>query len=166
MTLLAQLREDVRANRGQTKGQLVVAAYRVAHAVRRPLDRRPQPWALPVGVLYRVLVEWVLTVEIPWGTVVGRRLRVFHGAGIVVNDRTVLGDDVTLRQNVTLGNVRPDGPCPVIGDRVELGAGCIVLGGIRVGDDARVGAGAVVTKDVPAGATVVGNPARILEPRA
>ena len=165
MTLLAQLREDLSANRGQTKGQLVVAAYRLAHAVRRPLDRRPQPWALPGGVLYRVLGEWVLTVEIPWGTVVGRRLRVFHGAGIVVNDRTVLGDDVTLRQNVTLGNVRPDGPCPVVGDRVELGAGCIVLGGIRIGDDARVGAGAVVTKDVPAGATVVGNPARILERR-
>lgn len=165
MNLLAQLREDLSVNRGQTKGQLVVAAYRLAHAVRRPLDRRPQPWALPVGVLYRVLVEWVLTVEIPWGTVVGRRLRVFHGAGIVVNDRTVLGDDVTLRQNVTLGNVRPDGPCPVVGDRVELGAGCIVLGGIRIGDDARVGAGAVVTKDVPAGATVVGNPARILERR-
>lgn len=159
------LSEDLRVNRGQSKGQLVVVAYRLAHAARRPLDARPRLWAIPVGILYRLAVEWVLTVEIPWGTVIGRRLRVFHGAGIVINDRTVLGDDVSIRQNVTLGNVRPDGPCPVIGDRVELGAGCIVLGGIRVGDDARVGAGAVVTKDVPAGATVVGNPARVLPPR-
>ena len=165
MTLLDQVREDVHANRGQTKAQLVVAAFRVAHAARLPLDARPRPWAVPIGLVYRVLFEWVLAVEIPWGVVIGRRLRVFHGAGIVINDRSVLGDDVSIRQNVTIGNVHPDGPCPVIGDRVELGAGCIVIGGIRIGDDARVGAGAVVTKDVPAGATVVGNPARILEPR-
>ena len=160
------LREDIRANRGQSKGQLVVVAYRLAHAAREPVDRRPRVWAIPVGIVYRLAVEWVLSVEIPWGTVIGRRLRVFHGAGIVINDRTVIGDDVTIRQNVTLGNVHPEGPCPVVGDRVELGAGCIVLGGIRIGDDARVGAGAVVTKDVPAGGTVVGNPARLLAPRA
>lgn len=164
MSLLDDIREDWRANRGQTKGQLVVAAYRLAHASRRPLGVRPRPWAVPIGLVYRVMVEWVLTVEIPWGTEIGRRLQVFHGAGIVINDRSVLGDDVAIRQHVTIGNSRPDGPCPVIGDRVELGAGCIVIGGITVGDDARVGAGAVVTKDVPAGATVVGNPARILPP--
>ncbi|MBT0992895.1 hypothetical protein KIN34_01135 [Cellulomonas sp. DKR-3] len=158
------LREDVAANAGQSKGQLVVVAYRLAHAARGPLGRPPRPWALPIGVLYRVAVEWVLSVEIPWGTVVGRRLRVFHGAGIVINDRTVIGDDVTIRQHVTIGNKRPDGPCPVIEDGVELGAGCIVIGGIRVGRGAVVGAGAVVTRDVPAGATVVGNPARITSP--
>jgi serine O-acetyltransferase/putative colanic acid biosynthesis acetyltransferase WcaB len=91
-------------------------------------------------------------------------LRVYHGAGIVINGRTVLGDDVAIRQNVTIGNARSGGPCPVIGDRVELGAGAIVIGGISIGDDARIGAGAVVTKDVPAGATAVGNPARIVPP--
>jgi putative colanic acid biosynthesis acetyltransferase WcaB len=156
------LREDLDVNRGQAKGQLVVLAYRLAHSSRRPLDTRPRPWAIPVGLVYRLTIEWVLSVEIPWRTVIGRRLRVFHGAGIVINDRTVIGDDVSIRQNVTLGNTRTDGPCPIIGNGVELGAGCIVLGGITVGDGARVGAGAVVTKDVPAGATVVGNPARIL----
>lgn len=159
------LREDIDVNRGQAKGQVVVVAYRVAHAARQPLGARPRPWAIPVGLLYRLLIEWVLSVEIPWRTQIGRRLRVFHGAGIVINDRTVIGDDVSIRQNVTLGNARPDGPCPIIGSGVELGAGCIVIGGVRVGDGARVGAGAVVTKDVPPGATVVGNPARILEAR-
>lgn len=157
-----RLREDVRVNSGQAKGQVIVVAFRLASGARRPLDRGPRLWALPVGVLYRVIIEWVLSVEIPWSTVVGRRLRVFHGAGIVINPGTVIGDDVTIRQNVTLGNVTPDGPCPVIGDGVELGAGCIVLGGVRIGDGARVGAGAVVTKDVPERATVVGNPARLL----
>ena len=160
-----RLREDVAANRGQAKGQFVVVAYRLAHAVRVPLDRAPRPWAIPVGLVYRLLVEWFLSVEIPWRTVIGRRLRVFHGAGIVINDATVIGDDVSIRQGVTLGNARPGGPCPVIGNRVELGASCIVIGGITIGDGARIGAGAVVTKDVPAGATAVGNPARILPPR-
>jgi serine O-acetyltransferase/putative colanic acid biosynthesis acetyltransferase WcaB len=110
-------------------------------------------------------VEWVLTTEIPWKTQVGRRLRIYHGVGIVVNDRTVIGDDVGIRQHVTIGNSGENGPCPVIEDGVELGAGCIILGGVTVGKGARVGAGAVVTKDVPPGATVVGNPARILPPK-
>ncbi|WP_256838338.1 serine acetyltransferase [Ornithinimicrobium faecis] len=163
--LLEMLREDIAANRGQAKGALVVASYRVAHAARKPLDRKPSVLALPVGVTYRVLVEWILGVEIPWGTPIGRRLRVFHGVGIVINDRAVLGDDVAIRQSVTIGNMQDDGPCPTIGDRVELGAGCIVIGDISVGSDARVGAGAVVTKSVPPGGTALGTAATVRLPQ-
>ena len=144
---------------------VLVTSYRLAHAARKPLDRRPSPLALPVGVAYRLVVEWILTTEIPWGTRIGRGLRIYHGVGIVINDRTVIGDNVGIRQHVTLGNSGENGPCPVIEDDVELGAGCIVIGGITVGRGARVGAGAVVTKDVPAGATVVGNPAHVISHR-
>lgn len=160
-----QIREDLRANRGQAKGALVVVAYRIAHAARGPRTSRPPLWAYPIGLIYRVLIEWVLGVEIPWGTSIGRRLRVFHGVGIVINDQSVLGDDVAIRQNTTIGNTVDDGPCPRIGDRVELGAGCIVIGDVTVGNDARVGAGTVVTKSIPAGRTVVGPAFRLLEPR-
>ena len=75
-----------------------------------------------------------------------------------------LGCDVTLRHNTTLGarGEAVDAPAPVVGDRVDVGAGAIVLGDLKVGDDAVIGAGAVVVHDVPAGATVVGNPARVL----
>lgn len=159
---LSDLAEDIRVNRGQTKGAILAVSYRLAHAVRQPLDRRPKVLALPVGVVYRVVVEWVLTTEIPWGTRIGSGLRIYHGAGIVINDATVIGRNVGIRQHVTLGNSGETGPCPVIEDDVELGAGCIVLGGITVGQGAKVGAGAVVTKNVPPGATVVGNPARVL----
>lgn len=158
--LINSLREDIRANRGQSKGALVVVSYRLAHAARGPSSRRPRLWAYPVGIVYRVLIEWVLGVEIPWGTQIGRRLRVFHGVGIVINDQSVLGDDVALRQSTTIGNKADGGGCPIIGDRVQIGAGAIVIGDISVGDDARVGAGAVVAKDVDSGTTVVGNPAR------
>lgn len=160
MHLIEQLREDVRANRGQLKGAVIVVAYRLAHAARGPVERRPRLWAYPIGIVYRVVIEWILGVEIPWGTPVGRRLRVFHGIGIVINDRSILGDDVTLRQNITIGNKRDGGGCPRIGDGVQIGAGSIVIGEIVIGDGARVGAGSVVTKSVLAGETVVGNPAR------
>lgn len=156
------LSDDLAANRGQAKGAFVVLAYRVAHSARGPVGRRPRLVSIPVGVAYRFFVEWILTVEIPWGTQIGSELRVYHGAGIVINDRTVIGSNVGIRQHVTIGNSGTDGPCPVIEDNVELGAGCIIIGDITVGRGAVVGAGAVVTKDVPAGATVVGNPARIL----
>ncbi|AZI57358.1 serine acetyltransferase [Nakamurella antarctica] len=156
------LREDIRVNRGQSKGQFVVVCFRIAHRLRTPLDVRPRIYAIGVGIAYRLLVEWILGVEIPWKTRIGPGLRIFHGVGIVINDRTVIGSNVSIRQNVTLGNKGATGPCPTIGDNVQLGAGCIVIGGITIGDGAVVGAGAVVTKDVPAGATVVGNPARIL----
>ena len=156
--------EDLKANRGQPKGQFVVAFYRLAHAARQPLDRRPRLAAIPIGIAYRLVVEWVLGIEIPWKTRIGRRLRVLHGVGIVLNDATVLGDDVVLRQNVTLGNKRGGLPCPVIEDGVKLGANAVVIGGVTIGREARIGAGAVVTKDVPAGRSAVGNPARVLEP--
>lgn len=163
--LLGMLREDIAANRGQAKGALVVASYRVAHAARKPLDQKPSLMALPVGIAYRVLIEWILGVEIPWGTQIGRRLRVFHGVGIVINDRSVLGDDVAIRQSVTVGNMHDGGACPTIGDRVELGAGCIVIGDISVGSNARVGAGATVTKDVPAGGIALGRAATVRFPQ-
>ncbi|MBW9210759.1 serine acetyltransferase [Mumia sp. zg.B21] len=159
MRLLDVIREDLDANKGQPKGQLVVVAFRLAHAARSPVDRPVRWWAVPVGIVYRLLVEWVLGIEIPWKTTVGRRLRVLHGVGIVVNDGTVLGDDVVLRQNVTLGNKRGGLPCPVVEDDVRFGAGAIVIGDLTVGTGARVGAGAVVTRSVPPGATAVGNPA-------
>lgn len=157
--LIDLLREDIAANRGQSKGALIVVAYRLARAARGD-GSRPRMWSYPVGFVYRILIEWVLGVEIPWGTRIGRRLRVFHGVGIVLNDHAVLGDDVTLRQSVTIGNKRDGGACPRIGDRVQVGAGCIVIGDIEIGDGARLGAGSVVARSVAAETTVVGNPAR------
>lgn len=165
-SLIDLIREDVRANRGQVKGALIVVAYRIANAARGERSRSPRLWALPIGLVYRIVFEWILGVEIPWGTVIGRRLRVFHGVGIVINDHAVLGDDVSIRQGTTIGNSQDGGGCPRVGDRVELGASCILIGAITVGDDARIGAGAVVTKDVPAGATAIGVAARVIEPRS
>ncbi|WP_306295734.1 serine O-acetyltransferase [Arthrobacter sp. STN4] len=165
MKLMDDIRADFAANRSQTKGRLVVVAYRLANAARGPRGKRPTMPAKCVGVLYRICVEWLLGVEIPWGTQIGVPLRLYHGVGIVINDQSVIGRNVGIRQNVTIGNKGTSGPCPVFGDNVEIGAGAIILGGVQVGDGARIGAGAVVTKDVPAGFTAMGNPAKLRAPR-
>jgi serine acetyltransferase len=119
---------------------------------------------IPVA-LYRAWTEGTLALELRPKTRVGGGLALYHGFGLVVNDHTVIGEGVTLRNGVTIGNRIPGGPCPDIGDGVVFGAGAIVVGGLVIGEQARIGAGAVVLKHVPAGATAVGNPARILPRR-
>lgn len=156
------LRADLAANRGNAKGRIVVTSYRIAAAVRG--TGRPRLWAVPALALHRVVVDWILGIELPPSVTAGPGLRVWHGTGLVVHSNVRLGSDVTLRHNTTLGakNEAHDAPAPVVGDRVDVGAGAIVLGALHIGDDAVIGAGAVVVDDVPAGATAVGNPARIL----
>ncbi len=111
----------------------------------------------------------VLTgIEIHPGAQIGRRLFIDHGMGVVIGETSVIGDDVTLYHQVTLGGVTwsPGKRHPTLGNGVVIGAGAQVLGPITVGRDARIGANAVVLKDVPPGATMVGIPARAAGPTA
>lgn len=165
MSLISDLRSDIGANHGQLKGQFAVAFFRIAHASRLPLNKPANPLALVVGVAYRLIVEWILGIEIPWRTTIGSRLRLFHGVGIVINDQTVIGNGVSIRQNVTIGNKGSAGPCPVIDDDVDIGAGAIIVGGVRIGRGATIAAGALVTHDVPPGYTAIGNPSTLRAPR-
>jgi len=124
--------------------------------------------ALPLFLFYRVVFEWLLGVELPWGTSVGRDLRIFHGVGLVVNDRVVIGENVVLRHCTTIGVKSTGdfrtGDVPMIGNHVDIGSNVVILGKVTIGDHARIGAGSVVVHDVPAGAVVAGNPARVINP--
>lgn len=112
----------------------------------------------------------VLTgIEIHPGASIGRRVFIDHGMGVVVGETAVIGDDCTIYQGVTLGGTslyRGAKRHPTLGRGVVIGAGAQVLGGFEVGDGAKIGSCAVVVKPVPAGATAVGNPARIIEASA
>lgn len=121
---------------------------------------------VPLTLLYRVmykLCQWMGGIDLPYTVRVGRRVRLEHFGGMILVAQTI-GDDVIIRQNTTFGIAGLDAlkARPVIGNRVELGAGAVVVGPIHIGDDAIVGANAVVTKDVPAGAIVGGVPARLI----
>lgn len=105
-------------------------------------------------------------VEIHPAAAIGRRFVIDHGMGVVIGATSVIGDDCMVYQGVTLGMTGHHGGKrhPSLGNGVMVGARAVLLGDIFVGDGAKVGAGAVVVGDVPAGATVVGVPARVVTP--
>jgi serine O-acetyltransferase len=108
-------------------------------------------------------------IEIHPGATIGRRVFIDHGMGVVIGETAEIGDDCTIYQGVTLGGTslaKGAKRHPTLGRGVIVGAYAQVLGGFTVGDGARVGSNAVVLKEVPAGATAVGNPARMLEREA
>jgi serine O-acetyltransferase len=110
--------------------------------------------------------RWLTGIEIHPGAVIGRRVFIDHGMGVVIGETAELGDDCTIYQGVTLGGTslyRGAKRHPTLGKGVVIGAGAQVLGGFTVGDGAKVGSNAVVVKPVPEGATAVGNPARIID---
>ncbi|MFZ2267092.1 MAG: serine O-acetyltransferase [Azonexus sp.] len=104
-------------------------------------------------------------IEIHPGATIGRRFFIDHGMGVVIGETALIGNDVTLYHGVTLGGTswEKGKRHPTLEDGVVIGAGAKVLGPITIATGARVGSNAVVTKAVPAGATAVGNPARILD---
>ena len=112
-------------------------------------------------LLFRV-VETLTGVSFTKAAEIGPGLRIHHFGNIFVHSGVKIGLNCTLRQGVTIGNRHEGGGVPVLGDHVELGAYAQVLGEIRVGDGARIGALSVVLQDVPPGATAVGIPAKIL----
>lgn len=125
---------------------------------------RPRPLRAPLTMMYRVLfhgVNLLCGIDLGYTVKLGRRVRIWHHGGIIIGARSI-GDDCHIRQNTTVGILaRTDLTAkPVIGSRVDIGAGACVLGDVIVGDDTVIGANSVVVKDVPPGSTVFGVPAR------
>lgn len=134
--------------------------HRLAHAAWR----RGFHW---LGRFISHIGRFLTGIEIHPGARIGRRVFIDHGMGVVIGETTEVGDDCTIYQGVTLGGTslyRGEKRHPTLGKGVVVGAGAKVLGGFTVGDGAKIGSNAVVVKPVPAGATAVGNPARILDP--
>lgn len=120
---------------------------------------------LPFSFLYKalfLLVQILTGIELPCEAKVGRRFTIEHFGDIIVSGDAVFGDDVVIRNGVTVG-LRHTGHrgSPIIGNRVDIGAGAKILGPIQIGDDVAIGANAVVIQDVPSNCVAVGVPARI-----
>jgi serine O-acetyltransferase len=119
-----------------------------------------------VGRFISHMARWLTGIEIHPGATIGERVFIDHGMGVVIGETAEIGDDCTIYHGVTLGGTslyKGAKRHPTLGRGVVVGAGAKVLGGFTVGEGARIGSNAVVTKPVPAGATAVGNPARVIE---
>lgn len=130
----------------------------------------PKLLRAPMTLLYRMLYKLshiLCGIDLPYTVRVGRRVRLEHFGGMILVAESI-GNDVIIRQNTTFGIKKVEGvhERPRIGDRVDIGAGAVIIGGVSIGDDAMIGANAVVVRDVPAGAVAVGVPARVRERKA
>jgi serine O-acetyltransferase len=121
-------------------------------------------WKFTARVL-AAFTRWLTNIDIHPGATIGRRFFIDHGAGVVIGETAQIGDDVTMYHGVTLGGTswNKGRRHPTIGNHVLVGAGAKILGAITLGDNVRVGANAVIMKDVPACCTVVGIPGRIVQ---
>lgn len=122
---------------------------------------------IPYFIVNRIMqkfIEVTCGIHLPESTVIGRRLNIEHFGGIIVHGHCVIGDDVTIRQGVTLGNKGAGNlaGAPRIGNRVDIGAGAKIIGNVTIGDDVRIGANAVVLTDIPSHSLAIGVPARIV----
>ncbi len=169
LPLWQQIHEDWLAHgRDWTKpGLRAVAVHRFGVWRMRV---QPKVLRAPLSVFYRMLYRYVRNVygiDLPYTVQLGRRVVIEHQGAIVIHGNAVIGDESIVRQGVTLGNRYLERPfdAPRLGRRVNVGAGAKILGAVSVGDDAQIGANAVVLTDVPAGATAVGIPARTIVAR-
>ena len=137
-------------------GLHAIIMYRISH--------RMHLWKIPfLPRLYSQLARHITGIEIHPAAKIGRRLFIDHGMGVVIGETSVVGDDVTMYQGVTLGGTGKEKGKrhPNIGNNVVIGGGAKILGNITIGENSYIGANAVVLKDVPQNSTVVGVPGRI-----
>ncbi|QKT02723.1 serine O-acetyltransferase [Ectothiorhodospiraceae bacterium 2226] len=168
--MFGRLREDLRCIRERDPAARhaleILTTYPGLHAIY--LHRLSHAlWQWRLKWLARVLStvgRWLTGIEIHPGAKIGRRFFIDHGMGVVIGETAEIGDDCTLYHGVTLGGTswQKGKRHPTLGADVVVGAGAKVLGPITLGEGARVGSNAVVVKDVPAGATVVGIPGRVV----
>ena len=154
--------QDWEANAGNIRSRLILVMFRLA----RWIYGLSAPWrwlGYPYLAAYEVFVGWVLGIELNHKAGIGPGLKLFHGTALVIHGGAVIGAHCTLRHCTTIGMKSLPDDVPVIGDHVDIGCNTVIIGRIRVGDGAVIGAGSVVLKDVPAGDVVAGNPARSIK---
>ena len=167
--MLSELRADLKANRPNPLIYAVLIVYRygswVYYRCRTPIIKQ-LCWGL-YRVLDLIFVRAICNAELDAACRIGPGLRLPHGAnGVVIHKKAVIGSRVTIYHQVTLGGRNAeDSQPPTVGDAVEIFTGAKLLGAIRIGEGATIGANAVVIKDVPAHCLAVGVPARVIDRR-
>ena len=167
--MFAELRRDIQAVRERDPaarstlevllcypGIHALACHRFAHAVWR------RGWKIPARFLSHI-ARFFTGIEIHPAAKLGSGLFIDHGMGVVIGETAEVGENVTLLQGVTLGgtSLKREKRHPTLGDNVVVGAGAKIIGGFKIGDGSRIGAGSVVVREVPTNSVVVGVPGRV-----
>lgn len=158
MKLREYLRADILANKDNKKGKYIVVFYRICSYVKKSKNIFVKILGFPLRKIYSWLFYWILGIEIPEDAEIGKGLQVWHGAALIINKNAVLGDYVLLRHSTTIGNKYEGSPTPRIGNYVDIGAHCVLIGDITIGNNVTIGAGTIVTKSIPDNSIAYGNP--------
>jgi serine acetyltransferase len=146
---------------------VIVFAFRVTSFFAQNKYKLIKILGYPIRILYRLLIEWILGVEIPDTTKIGSGIMIHHGVGLVLNPEVIIGENVILRHNTTIGHITDNMGMslgsPKIGNNVDIGANVVIIGDIIIGDNSIIGAGSVVVKNVPPNSVVVGNPGKVIK---
>jgi putative colanic acid biosynthesis acetyltransferase WcaB len=153
--------QDWKVNKANPKGIIIMLFFRTANFCS---TRKIYYYiGFPYLIFYRFFVEWLFSVEIPWNVKIGKNLTLFHGQALVINNKVVIGDNCTLRHCTTIGNKQLKdhsfSRSPVIGNNVDIGSNVCIIGDISIGDNVKIGCGAVVINSIPKDHIAVGNPA-------
>ena len=170
LSLLQQIREDwIAHGRDWTKPGFRAVAVQRFGVWRMKLE--PKLLRAPFSIVYRALYRKMRNtygIELPYTVKLGRRVIFEHQGGIVIHGNCSIGDDSIIRQGVTLGNRYLEKPfeAPQLGKKVNVGAGAKIFGEVNIGDNAQIGANAVVLCNIKPGATAVGVPAKIIDSKS
>lgn len=142
--------------------KILFAIYSYGHYIKKsihqPLLRKIL--LIPYIILDFLVVRGLLNCLFPYPLEVGKGLTIWHPYGIVIHSQAIIGENVTIRQHVTIGKAHDEGGVPIIGNNVSIGAGAVIIGEIKIEDNTVIGANAVVTKSCPANSILVGVPAK------
>lgn len=166
MSLWKKILKDINNNKN-IKGRIIVVSFTVMSYFRAKSNNKLLIVVFsPIFILYKLITDLILGCEIPCSTKIGQGLIIHHGRAIVLNSHVKIGNNVTLKQNTTIGNKESltgeDLGSPIIEDNVLIGPNSVVIGSITIGRNSVIGAGSVVVKDVEPFSIVAGNPAKMI----
>ena len=167
MSIFQQIINDNRNNRN-LKGKIIVISFTIMSFFRKRMTNKVTFILFsPIIILYKFITDLILGCEIPASTNIGRGLVIHHGRALVLNRDVIIGNNVTLKHNTTIGNKEDiygnNLGSPTIEDNVIIGPNSVIIGNITIGKNAIIGAGSVVIKDVQPFSVVAGNPAKFLK---